>query len=67
MKKMMSNFLIAFLSLVNTFVFSIIFEAPTDVALAFWLGHPSLGLVIQSLLNPKFFNTLAVAPIFSPS
>ena len=42
-------------------------NASTDVALALIFGQPSLGFVIDKCLRPKFFNALAVAPIFSPS
>ena len=49
----------------NTFVLFNISNAPTDVALAFSLGQPYFGLVINKLLKPKFFKDLADAPIFS--
>ena len=44
----------------NTFVLFNISNAPTDVALAFSLGQPYLGLVINKLLNPKFFSPVKI-------
>ena len=66
-EKIKSKFFIAESVLLNTFVLFKISKAPTEVALAFIFGQPHFGLVIIKFLNPKFFNDLADAPIFSPS
>ena len=66
-EKIISKFWIAESVSSNTFVLFKISKAPTDVALALIFGHPCFGLVIIKFLNPKFFNDLADAPIFSPS